>query len=112
VLTEARDVLEVLHLGQIPEKQAARLVLPETPTEAVLFANLAEEPRHLDELSRQSGMPVEVVSSTLMMMELKGMVRQVGALQYVRAFEPGTAYEAGASGHSDASAGMPSPPGA
>lgn len=111
VLTEVRDVLEVLHLGQVLEKQAARMVLPETPTEATLFAHLTEEPCHLDELSRQSGMPVETVSSTLVMMELKGMVRQVGALQYVRAFEPGTVYEAEPSGQPDATpAGSSSPP--
>ncbi len=65
MLTEARDVLEVLHLGQIPEKQAARLVLRNTDRSGAV-RELAEEPRHLDELSRQSGMPVEVVSSTLM----------------------------------------------
>ena len=94
VLTEVRDVLEVLHLDQVPEKQAARLVLPETPTEAALFEHLAGEPHHLDDLSRQSGIPIEVVSSTLVMMELKGMVRQVGALQYVRAFEPSAVYDA------------------
>ncbi len=42
-----------------------------------------------------------------MMMELKAYGSAGGRSQYVRAFEPGTAYEAGASGHSDASAGMP-----
>ncbi len=92
VLTEVRDVLEVLHLDQVPEKQAARLVLPETPTEAALFEHLAAEPLSIDDLSRQAGIAVEVVSSTLVMMELKGMVRQVGSLQYVRAFEPGADY--------------------
>ncbi|MCU0521034.1 MAG: DNA-processing protein DprA [Anaerolineae bacterium] len=95
VLTEVRDVLEVLHLDQVPDKQAARLVLPETPTEAKLFESLTGEPHHLDDLSRQSGIPIEVVSGTLVMMELKGMVRQVGALQYVRAYEPGGVYDSG-----------------
>ncbi|MBN1249720.1 MAG: DNA-processing protein DprA [Anaerolineae bacterium] len=93
VLTEARDVLEVLHLDQVPEKQAARLALPENPVEAALFETLSAEPRHLDILVRASGIPVEVVSSTLIMMELKGMVRQVGSLQYVRAYEPRVAYD-------------------
>jgi DNA processing protein len=92
VLTEARDVLEVLHLDQVPEKQAARLALPENPVEAALFESLSAEPRHLDAVVRSSGIPVEVVSSTLVMMELKGMVRQVGSLQYVRAYEPRAVY--------------------
>ncbi|MGC9520893.1 MAG: DNA-processing protein DprA [Anaerolineae bacterium] len=92
VLTETRDVLEVLRLDQLPEKQAARAILPETPTEAAVFERLSSEPCHLDEISRLSGIPVSVVSSTLVMMELKGMVRQVGGLQYVRAYEPGVSY--------------------
>lgn len=86
VVTEALDVLEVLHLDHVPEKQAARVELPENPIEAAIFNQLSSEPRHLDELARDAGMPVELVSSTLVMMELKGMVRQVGQLQYVRIY--------------------------
>jgi DNA processing protein len=95
VLTEARDVLEVLHLEQVADKQAARAILPETPVEAALFEYLSAEPCHLDDLARRSGIAVEAVSSTLVMMELKGIVRQVGGLQYVRAYEPGVAYVTG-----------------
>jgi DNA processing protein len=94
VVTEVRDILEVLHLDQIAEKQASRTILPETPVEAAIFEHLAADPRHLDELARASGLAVEVVSSTLVMMELKGMVRQAGALQYVRIYEPDVPYVA------------------
>lgn len=92
VVTEARDVLEGLNLGRVPEQKAARLVLPENATEATVFAGLSSEPRHLDDLARQIDLPVEMVSSALVMMELKGMVRQVGPLQYVRAHEPQEPY--------------------
>lgn len=92
VVTEVRDILEVLRLDQVPEKQAARLVLPETPTEAAIFEHLSLEPQHLDAVARASGLAVELVSSTLVMMELKGMVRQVGGLQYVRVYEPTAPY--------------------
>ena len=95
VVTEIRDVLEVLRLEQVPEKQAARLLLPENPTEAMLFEQLSTDPRHLDDLARICGISVAVVSSTLVMMELKGMVRQAGSLQYVRAYEPSAAYLVG-----------------
>lgn len=103
VLTEVRDVLEVLNLDQVPEKQAARLALPENPTEAALFESLSAEPCHLDVLARRAGIPVATVSSTLVMMELKGMVRQVGSLQYVRAYEPRVAYEVNTTGGAAAS---------
>lgn len=92
VVTEVGDILETLHLDQVSEKQQAREVLPTNPTEAAILERLTAEPRHLDELSRQIELPVEVISSTLVMMELKGMTRQVAPLQYVVAREPGEEY--------------------
>ncbi len=85
VVTEVRDILETLRLDQLAEKQLAREVLPENATEAVLWDELTAEPRHVDTLARAVKLPVETVNSTLVMMELKGMVRQVAPLQYVRA---------------------------
>jgi DNA processing protein len=38
----------------------------------------------VDDVSREAGLPVAVVSSTLVLMELKGLVRQAGSLSYVR----------------------------
>jgi DNA processing protein len=41
----------------------------------------------VDELRRQSDLPITVVSSTLAMLELKGLVRQAGVMQYMLARE-------------------------
>jgi len=92
VVTGAGDILETLHLDNITEKQLAREILPENATEAAIFAQLSAEPRHLDMVVRAVALPVETISSTLVMMELKGMVRQVAPLQYVVAREPDIAY--------------------
>jgi hypothetical protein len=39
-------------------------------------------------------MPIEDVTATLAMMELKGMVRKVGAMRYMAIGEMGADYEA------------------
>ena len=65
---------------------------PDDPTEAALFELVGYEPLHVDELRRQSDLPITVVSSTLAMLELKGLIRQAGAMQYVRAREERAAY--------------------
>jgi DNA processing protein len=44
---------------------------------------LGKEPLHVDEIRAQVDMPIEKVSATLALMELKGMVRQVGGMHYV-----------------------------
>jgi len=59
--------------------------VPETPEERALLAHVGPEPVHVDELVRSSGMPTATVSSTLVMMELKGMVRRVDNTSYVLA---------------------------
>ena len=38
---------------------------------------------HIDEVCRSGGMPVSTVSGTLTVMELKGLVKQVGNMNYV-----------------------------
>jgi len=93
VLTEARDVFEVLHLGQVEEKRAAQMALPKTPTERAVFAQLSTDPQHVDDLARATELPAATVSGALVLMELKGLVRQVGPLTYVRAFEPPGQYQ-------------------
>jgi DNA processing protein len=39
----------------------------------------------VDEVCRLSGLPIATVSSALAMLELKGLVKQVGIMTYVRA---------------------------
>ena len=83
-LLKFEDVLEELHLqlGQVVEKQAAREMLPGDMFEARLLHVLADEPQHVDEICVQSGLPIDQVSATLTVMELKGMVRQVGGMNF------------------------------
>jgi DNA processing protein len=93
LVSEVRDILETLQLVQVTEKQSAREILPENATEAALWAELSAEPSHLDDIARKTSLPVELVSSTLVMMELKGMTRQVGSLQYIRVRDEEVDYE-------------------
>lgn len=87
LVTSAQDVLEALNLKMVTAHSEARAVIPEDPTEAKLFLLLSNDPTHVDYLVRESGLPVAQVSSTLALMELKGMVRQVAGMQYVVARE-------------------------
>lgn len=89
------DILEELNLRMVAEKAAAQVVLPETAEEAALLSSLSTQPLHIDELGRLTGLPSNLVSSTLTLMELKGMVQQVGGMNYIRLREPDVTYEVG-----------------
>lgn len=85
-LLKFEDILEILQLEYVQEKQAARSLLKSdlsvSAVEAGLLRILADEPQHVDEICAQSGLPIEQVSATLTLMELKGMVRQVGGMNF------------------------------
>ena len=94
LVTRAEDVLEELNLTMATHQMEAKELLPADETEARLLRNLSSEPIHIDEMRRASGLPMATVSSALAMLELKGMVRQVGSMNYVRAREMRAVYEA------------------
>ncbi len=79
------DILEELHIDAAPHQMAMELVLAHDGTEEKLLGLLGSEPVHVDALTRASDLPISVVSSTLAMLELRGVVRQVTHMQYVRA---------------------------
>jgi DNA processing protein len=91
-LLRFEDLLDALNLEMMGEKKEARLMLPGDATEAKLFELLSQQPIHVDELGAKAEMPIDQVSSTLALMELKGLVRQVGGMNYVAAREARAEY--------------------
>ena len=114
LVSNHRDVLEELNLGELSQPVAARQAeLPLTslepglgsaakrepmeppvvstepadPEEAAILEHVGEDPMHIDDLGRKVGMPITSVSCALTMLELKGMVKQVGCMHYVRTRE-------------------------
>jgi DNA processing protein len=81
------DILEELNLRMVSQQAEVRAIVPENETEAALLEYITADPVHVDEIGQKSGLPIAQVSSTLALMELKGMVRQVGGMNYVLARE-------------------------
>lgn len=91
-LLKLEDLLEALNLEMMGEQKSARLILPGNATEAKLFELLGQEPMHVNEIGALADLPIQEVSSTLALMELKGLVRQVGGMNYVAAREARAEY--------------------
>ncbi|MBI4283115.1 MAG: DNA-protecting protein DprA [Chloroflexi bacterium] len=81
------DILEELNLTAVAHQIEMKEMMPPSDTESLLMKQLGAEPTHIDEVCRSSGLSVATVSSTLAMMELKGLVKQVGAMNYALARE-------------------------
>jgi len=91
-LLSVNDIMQALDFTRIGEHKAARKVLPADETESRLLNVLSAEPLHVDEIRSQTDLPIERVSATLALMELKGMVRQVGGMNYVAVREEQSDY--------------------
>ncbi|MBW7884826.1 MAG: DNA-protecting protein DprA [Caldilineaceae bacterium] len=83
-LLSVDEVIEQLNLVRVVEQRDARATVPATAEEAQLLASLSSNPCHVDDLVRSSSMSSAQVMSLLAMLELKGLVRQVAAMTYVR----------------------------
>jgi DNA processing protein len=92
MVTSVQDIIEELNLSQASQQMEVRDLIPDNPTEEALLQQLSGEPRHIDEIVRSTGMATAEASATLSMMELKGMVRQVGNMTYVLAREGRVSY--------------------
>jgi DNA processing protein len=86
-LIRYEDLLDMLNLEMMAEHRSATAALPADAAEAALFGLLGQEPLHVNEIGALARLPIDQVSSTLALMELKGLVRQVGGMTYVAARE-------------------------
>ncbi|HBG75251.1 MAG: DNA protecting protein DprA [Chloroflexi bacterium GWB2_49_20] len=91
-LLSGRDLLDTLNLTRVNEQRVVRHAIPVDATEAKVLDVLGREPLHVDEIRSQTGLAIESVSAALVMMELKGMVQQVGGMNYVAVREEQSEY--------------------
>lgn len=83
------DILEELNLTiavqqtKIKEFSLAEHSIVESSVESTILEQLSSEPSHIDEICRRSGLAMPEVSSTLAVLELKGIAKQVGSMNYV-----------------------------
>lgn len=84
LVTSADHILEDMDMPASASAVQSRMILPETDAEKRLLACIGAEPRHINELSLDTGLPIHEANGTLLTMELKGLIRQSGAQHYVR----------------------------
>ena len=92
LVTQVNDILEELNLTMVSHHVEARAIIPENELEALLLKQLSTDPRHVDDLGQATGLTAAEIASVLTLMELKGMVRQVGGMNYIVAREIGAQY--------------------
>ncbi|GHO43529.1 DNA-processing protein DprA [Ktedonospora formicarum] len=83
LVTNVKDIIERLNIHMLPQQIEVKKALPANAEEEVLLALLSQEPRHIDEIIRESDLPANNVTATLTIMQLKGMVKDMGGMSYI-----------------------------
>ncbi len=79
------DILVELNMTIVGEQLEMRQLVDTDDTESQLLSYLSKQATHIDDVCRHSGLPIATVASTLAMLELKGLAKQVGGMNYVLA---------------------------
>lgn len=85
LVSGAKDIIETLNLTEAAVYIANKKIIPETAEEELILTQLSYEPLHIDELKQLTKLDASVINSTLTVMEMKGLVKNLGNLRYVLA---------------------------
>lgn len=78
---EAKDILTELNLTDNLAESEAREILADTAEEEILL-KLLKKPKLVDELIKESKLPPAFVNTTLIMLEMKGAIANLGGTRY------------------------------
>jgi len=84
IITNSQEIIETLNLKQINIQKENKKILPENLNEEIIISHISHEATHIDEITRQTKLPAPTVSSTLIMMEMKGMIKNIGSMKYIK----------------------------
>jgi len=83
-VTTAQDVLDELNLQSLKENLNAREVIADNKQEALVLEAIQTEPVHIDKIIEITKLDTATANSVLSLMEIKGKIRNLGGMNYVR----------------------------
>jgi len=83
IAASVKDILEELNIERRTEIEKAKKIIPASPAEVNLLKILSHEPLHIDKIIKLSKLETSTASSTLSLMEMKGMVKNIGGQNYI-----------------------------
>ena len=83
LVTDVDDVLEELNLSHLIKSLKKKKYKSENKQEEIIISLLSAQPTHIDEVIKKSKLPSSAVNSTLMILELKNAIRNLGNNQFI-----------------------------
>lgn len=85
LVSQSNDILEALNLIDAQEIKKIKKILPENEYEKIIYSILNGEGVHIDKIAKSARLDIAVVNSTLAIMEMKGLILNLGDNRYLKA---------------------------
>ena len=85
LISQTADVLEALNMEEVKSLIENKKIVADSKEEETLLDYLSKQPQHINELIKRSQLSTATVNSTLVLMEMKGKVKNLGGQMYVLA---------------------------
>lgn len=82
LVMESDDIFDELNIEVKSNQQKAKELAPSSEEEKIILQMIGQEGTIVDKIVRESGLNIVVVSTTLTMMEMKGIVENVGGVYH------------------------------
>lgn len=83
-VTQVSDILEDLNIQTTTSTSTkTNNFKPQAGDEELIYNCLSTEPIHIDQIAKQTKLAVAKISSVLILLEMKGVVRNIGRMNYV-----------------------------
>lgn len=79
----AKDILEELKIEERKTAEEVKKIIPASKDEEKILKILSHEPTHIDNIIKLAKLETNVASSTLSIMEMKGIVKNIGGQNYI-----------------------------
>ncbi|MFA6473449.1 MAG: DNA-processing protein DprA [Patescibacteria group bacterium] len=83
-ITSAEDILRVLAIEKTSARSATDVQPDDPPEIAAILKNLRDQAMHVDELAALCDLDPSVINASLVLLEVRGRVKHLGSLRYVR----------------------------
>lgn len=84
LVTSGQDILEALDLKTVADCKVSQQVLASDETEEKILNSLTVEAKHINLLIKETELSITTLNSTLIMMEMKGLIKNLGGQTYIR----------------------------
>lgn len=82
LVQEAANILETMHITWLPEQPMETPILNEIESKVITI--LSRIGIHIDQIAILANLPPTVVMGTLTLLEMRGLVKNAGGMQYIR----------------------------